>query len=220
MTPKTNLEHLAPAERRALVEFVQLLKERFNGLVKSALLFGSKARGQNTPDSDLDVLVVVDSDDCRLHKQIRYLAADIGLEYGLNLSPRVWSVSHHREVKELQTLLYQNIHRDGISLLQVAGVAEYCPICLSPSPCVCTSPFPRVSGSPAASLSEPSPCGSSGSLRAWLEEYSCDPMESVSAGACSTIITARLLPCRWDTLWERENSSKNSVTPRDSPNLL
>lgn len=124
MTPKTNLEHLAPTERRALVEFVQLLRERFNGLVQSALLFGSKARGENGPESDLDVLVVVDSDDWRLHKQIRYLAADICLEYDLNLSPRVWSVTHQREVEELQTLLYQNIHRDGISLLEIAGIAE------------------------------------------------------------------------------------------------
>lgn len=124
MTPGTNLEHLSPTELRALVEFVHLLRDRFNGLVQSALLFGSRARGETGPDSDLDVLVVVDSDDWRLHKQIRYLAADIGLQYDLNLSPRVWSVSHHREVEGLQTLLYQNIHRDGISLLEIAGLAE------------------------------------------------------------------------------------------------
>lgn len=124
MTPKANLEHLAPTEQRALLEFVQLLREGFNGLVRSALLFGSKARGENTLDSDLDVLVVVESDDWRLHKQIRYLAADICLKYGLNLSPRVWSVSHHQEVEELQTLLYQNIHRDGINLLEIAAVAD------------------------------------------------------------------------------------------------
>lgn len=124
MTPKANLEHLAPTEQRALLEFVQLVRERFNGLVRSALLFGSKARGEGSVDSDLDVLVVVDSDDWRLHKQIRYLVGDMYLKYGLNLSPRVWSVSHHREVEELQILLYQNIHRDGINLLEIAALGE------------------------------------------------------------------------------------------------
>ena len=99
-----------------------MLRERFNGLVRSALLFGSKARDENAMDSDIDLLVVVDSDDWQLHKQIRYLAADICRKYGLNLSPHVWSVSHHREVEELQTLLYQNIHRDGINLLDIAAV--------------------------------------------------------------------------------------------------
>ena len=68
-------------------------------------------------ESDLDVLVVVNSDDWRVHKQIRYLAADICLKYSLNLSPRVWSASHRQEIEELQTLLYQNIHRDSINLL-------------------------------------------------------------------------------------------------------
>jgi len=60
---------------------------------------------------------VVGSDDWRVHKRIRYLAADTYLEYGLNLSPRVWSTSHHQEVEELQPLLYQNIRRDNINLL-------------------------------------------------------------------------------------------------------
>jgi len=114
---RANLDHLSSTEQQAILEFVQLLKEQFNGHVRSALLFGSKARGEGTPGSDLDVLVVVDSDDWRVHKQIRYLAADICLEYGLNLSPRVWSSSHHQEVEELQPLLYQNIRRDSINLL-------------------------------------------------------------------------------------------------------
>jgi len=120
--PKVHLEYLTPTEQQAVLEFVHLLQEWFNGRVRSALLFGSRARGEGSPDSDLDVLVVIDSDDWRVHKQIRYLAADICLKYDLNLSPRVWSASHHREMEELQTLLYQNIHRDGISLLELSAV--------------------------------------------------------------------------------------------------
>jgi len=115
--PEANLEHLSPMEQQAVLEFVRLIKKRFNGLVSSALLFGSKIRGEDTPDSDLDVLVVVNSDDWKVHKQIRYLAADICLKYGLDLSPRVWSASHLREIEEIQTLLYRNIYKDGVDLL-------------------------------------------------------------------------------------------------------
>ena len=117
---KANLSHLDPGEQQAVLEFAQLLESQFGGLVRSVVLFGSKARGESTPDSDLDLLLVVDSGDWRVHKQIRYLAADICLKYGLDLSPRVWSTSHHREMEELQTLLYQNIHRDGINLLELS----------------------------------------------------------------------------------------------------
>ena len=125
MTSQTgnSLEHLTATEQQAIMEFVHLLREQFNGQVRSVLLFGSKARGEGSLDSDLDVLVVVDSDDWRVHKQIRYLAADICLKYDLNLSPRVWSTSHWRETEELRTLLYQNIHRDGVNLLALAPAA-------------------------------------------------------------------------------------------------
>jgi hypothetical protein len=69
------------------------------------------------------VLVVVDSDDWRVHKQIRYLAAAICLKYELTLSPRVWSTSHRREMEAISSLLYQNIQRDGINLLEASRLA-------------------------------------------------------------------------------------------------
>jgi predicted nucleotidyltransferase len=114
---EANLMHLQPTERRALLELAQKLQEQYARLILTILLFGSKARGEDTPDSDLDVLIVVDSDDWQLHKQVCYLAADIGLKYNLNLSPRIWSVSHLREMKEMEASFYQNIRQDGISLL-------------------------------------------------------------------------------------------------------
>jgi len=116
----SNLNRLNPTEQQVILEFVQSLEAQFSELVRVVLLFGSKARGDSTPDSDLDVLVVVDSDDWRVHKQIRYLAADVCLKYGLNVSPRVWSTSHLREMEELRPLLYQNIQRDAINLLELS----------------------------------------------------------------------------------------------------
>jgi predicted nucleotidyltransferase len=114
---------LNPKEREAILEFVRLLEEQFGDLVSSVALFGSKARGESTPDSDIDVLVVVNSDDWRMHKQVRYLAADVCLEYELNLSPRVWSVSHHREMAAIDSLLHRTIQREGINLLEASRLA-------------------------------------------------------------------------------------------------
>jgi predicted nucleotidyltransferase len=113
---KTALRHLNPRERQALIEFWQRLKERFAGALHSALLFGSKARGRGQRDSALDVFVVVNSDDWRVHKEIRFVAADISLEYGLDLSPRVWSTSHLGEMKRLGSVLVQSIQREGVNL--------------------------------------------------------------------------------------------------------
>jgi predicted nucleotidyltransferase len=121
--PGNSLDRLSPKEQNALTEYVQLLRERFGYLISTVALFGSVARGESTPDSDIDVLVVVASDDWRLHKQIRYLAADMCLKYEVSLSPRVWSVSHRQEMEDIQSLLYQNIRRDSIDLLELSPSA-------------------------------------------------------------------------------------------------
>ena len=111
------LAHLTDRERQALAPFVDRIRQRFDGLILSAVLFGSRARGEASIDSDVDVLVVIDNEDYRVRKEIRYLAAEVWLEYGLFLSTRVWSRADWRKLQEMQTLLYRNIQRDGIDLL-------------------------------------------------------------------------------------------------------
>jgi predicted nucleotidyltransferase len=123
MMAENGLDRLKGREREAVLEFVRLLKDGFSELVSSVALFGSHARGESTPDSDIDVLVVVRSEDWRIHKQVRYLAADINVQYDVILSPRVWSVSHRQEMEDLHSLLYQNIRRDSIDLLQASRKA-------------------------------------------------------------------------------------------------
>lgn len=117
MNEHVPLAHLTDRERQALAAFVDRIRQRFDGLILSALLFGSRARGEASADSDVDVLVVIDKEDYRVRKEIRYLAAEVWLEYGLFLSTRVWSQSHWRKLQKMQTLLYRNIERDGIDLL-------------------------------------------------------------------------------------------------------
>lgn len=111
--------YLTKQELQALGAFVNRIQQRFDGLIISAILFGSHARGEADADSDVDVLVVIDEEDYRVRKEIRYLAAEVWLEYGLFLSTRVWSRSHWCKLQERQTSLYRNIQRDGIDLLSL-----------------------------------------------------------------------------------------------------
>lgn len=117
MNEHTPLAHLTDRERQALTTFLERIRQRFDGLILSAVLFGSRARDEASADSDVDVLVVIEKEDRLVRKEIRYLAAEVWLEYGLFLSTRVWSRSHWRKLQEMQTLLYRNIQRDSIDLL-------------------------------------------------------------------------------------------------------
>jgi len=121
--PESRLNLLTDQERRSVTEFVERVRQQFDGQLVSAILFGSRARGEAQPDSDMDILVVMSSADPQVRRAIRDLAVEVWLEHGLYLSTRVWSQAHWRELEALQTLLYRNIRRDGINLLELPLVS-------------------------------------------------------------------------------------------------
>jgi predicted nucleotidyltransferase len=116
-TEYSRLLQLTEVEQRALSEFVTQLQDRLNGGLLSVTLFGSRARGMGGPDSDLDVLVVVERDDLAVRRTIHYLAADIWLVHGTFISARVWSRERMERMEREPTLLSRNIQSDGINLL-------------------------------------------------------------------------------------------------------
>ncbi|MEA3339415.1 MAG: nucleotidyltransferase domain-containing protein [Chloroflexota bacterium] len=107
---------LTDTERQALETMVQRLHTRYNDQVESVTLFGSKARGDSGPDSDIDVIVVLTNDDHRLRSNIRRLAARVSLEYDLLISMRAVGRSHWHELSHYRFPIYQAIQSEGISL--------------------------------------------------------------------------------------------------------
>lgn len=60
---------------------------RFGPLVSSIILFGSKARGDATPDSDLDLLLVIEEGDWRLKSELADVAYELAI--GTDIVPSV-----------------------------------------------------------------------------------------------------------------------------------
>jgi len=77
--------------RVALTEFVKRLRLGLSGNVVDVRLFGSEARGEATPESDIDVLVVVqpECERAALEDRVIDIAFDVNLEFGVYVSPRV-----------------------------------------------------------------------------------------------------------------------------------
>ena len=80
---------LSPDECRAVEALIKLLYERFPKRILRTVLFGSKARGDSQPWSDIDILIVVDEGDSRFQHAISTLGARISLEYDVLIGPRV-----------------------------------------------------------------------------------------------------------------------------------
>ena len=81
----------ASKRQLGLTEFVKRLRQSLSANVVDVRLFGSEARGEATPESDIDVLVVVQPEGERvaLEDRVIDIAFDVNLEFGVYLSPRV-----------------------------------------------------------------------------------------------------------------------------------
>jgi hypothetical protein len=83
-------ERLAPHEQEAVKTFLVRLWATYPDRIFKAVLFGSKARGDSHAESDIDILLVVDSDDWRFRHAISDVGSDVSLEYGC-VSRRPWT---------------------------------------------------------------------------------------------------------------------------------
>ena len=86
----SELSHLQPHERQAVSEYLKRIEQRFPGQIISLTLFGSKARGDDDDESDIDLLALVDGDEDSLRTELWRIASNIGLEYDLVISVRVF----------------------------------------------------------------------------------------------------------------------------------
>jgi predicted nucleotidyltransferase len=109
-------ERLTPHELEAVNAFVTRLRKQYHDRISQAVLFGSKARGDSLPDSDLDILVIADSDEWRFQHAISDVASDVSLEYGILIGPRVIGQDRWDEMARDRFSLYENVVREGIPL--------------------------------------------------------------------------------------------------------
>ena len=110
------LDFLGKIEKTALNEFKKTLTSIFGNRVKMLLLYGSKARGDYSKESDLDLFVLLDKEDYKIRDQIVDLAFSLLLKYGVLISPRVISVAEYDLLKRWQTTFIKNLDRDGIKV--------------------------------------------------------------------------------------------------------
>ena len=107
---------LTDHEKAALTEF----KAGLVGLLGTQLielkLFGSKARGDDRPDSDIDVLVIVTSDDWHICDVVYRAATDVLLQTDILISPKVISENLFDQLKREDTFFLRNISRDAIAV--------------------------------------------------------------------------------------------------------
>ncbi|MCS6305758.1 MAG: nucleotidyltransferase domain-containing protein [Nitrospira sp.] len=110
------IEALSAQERAALADLQRDVREALPGVSMRWTLFGSRARGDAEPDSDMDVMLKLDIErlDLAIKRRIRWLTGEVSLKHSLVISILMMDCAQARERGDFA--IFANIHEEGIPL--------------------------------------------------------------------------------------------------------
>ena len=100
-----------------LSEIAKTARETFGEHLDSVILYGSYARGDYTPDSDVDMMILVKGiapeDLWRYKKPIIKAESELGLQYDLVISSTIKDIETFNLYLDVLPF-YQNVMKEGI----------------------------------------------------------------------------------------------------------
>lgn len=103
-------------EKPILEEFKRRVEQRFPGELVRLAVFGSKARGDASVESDIDVLAVVCSDDWKLGDEIRDIGYELEIAHGVVLSIQVMGQRQYQDLKGRGSTFVTNVEQEGFAV--------------------------------------------------------------------------------------------------------
>ncbi len=114
--PSSSFRHLSTRETEAVLEFIESI--RGDNRVRKVVLYGSRARGDFREKSDIDLLVILNTDEPLLKRSILEKSRQLSLERGILLQVLILSRQEWGDPSFKTFLLVEKIQREGISLYE------------------------------------------------------------------------------------------------------
>lgn len=103
-------------------QYIEEIKKIYGVHLRSIILYGSYARGDFRPDSDVDIMILLDISDLELKEysqQLSYMTYDFNLDNDLDIKPIAKSEKHFRKWV-VNYPFYANVHKEGVVLYGAA----------------------------------------------------------------------------------------------------
>lgn len=101
-------------ERKLVEKFKQMVSQKVH--VHEVIVFGSRARGDATKESDLDVLIVVAHLDHAIEKHISDCAWEAGFPEDIIIMPVAISLDVLKNTPIRESVFIRNVYREGVSV--------------------------------------------------------------------------------------------------------
>ncbi len=105
--------NLSKVEREVLNQFVSYLNRIHPGEIQAVILYGSRARGDARPDSDIDILLLVNDRRKIDRNKIYDFIVDAELEHGIDISLNIYNTEDFNRLARWQTPFASNVVREG-----------------------------------------------------------------------------------------------------------
>lgn len=100
--------------------FVSRVLEQFRDSIERIILFGSVARNEADEDSDVDLLIVTKEKDISLIRGITDISFDVLLEFGCDISPKVYGLEEVEKQSRIQTPFFWTIKNDSVVVYEAS----------------------------------------------------------------------------------------------------
>lgn len=107
-----------PKDKNIILEFKRRLTDELLAHLKRFIVFGSRARGDASEDSDLDVIVLVDQKDASIEKRAEDIAYQVMWDHDFKpiISLKVFAEDQFYQAVQKGFSFYQHVMKEGIIL--------------------------------------------------------------------------------------------------------
>lgn len=108
--------------QRLIEQYIMEIKKIYGTHLRKIILYGSYARGDFRPDSDIDIMILLDMSDMDIKvysQKLSYMTYDFNLDNDLDIKPIAKSENHFTKWL-VNYPFYANISKEGVVLYGAA----------------------------------------------------------------------------------------------------
>ncbi len=109
---------MSQSTQKLIKQYVLQIQNIYGAHLRQIILYGSYARGDFKPDSDVDIMILLDMSDLELKKYSQRLSCmtyDFNLDNDIDIKPIAKSEEHFKKWI-VNYPFYANIHKEGVLL--------------------------------------------------------------------------------------------------------